>query len=127
GKSDAASTSAATPGMPKTLASSCGSAATAVVPHGSTLRTNSSTHSFVDSRCMWESMNAGVSAAPPTSTTSTASRGPQPTTTPSQTARRGGGGASGSGGARHEAILARQGLDAFELDDRDHGEDQDEQ
>ena len=57
GRCAAASTSAATPGMPNTLASSCGSAATAVVPHGRTLRTNSSTQSLVDSRCMWESMN----------------------------------------------------------------------
>ena len=79
GRCAAASTSAATPGMPKTLAISCGSAATAVVPHGSTLRTNSSTQSFVDSRCMWESTNPGVSAAPPTSTTSRSRHvGPSP-------------------------------------------------
>ena len=71
------------PGTPSTFAISCGSAATAVVPCGSTVRTNSSIHSFVDSRCMWASTNAGVSARPPTSTISSASRSPQPATTPS--------------------------------------------
>ena len=74
-------------GTPKTLASSCGSAATAVVPCGRTARTNSSTQSLVDSRCMCASMKPGVSAAPATSTTSRASRGPQPAITPSAMAR----------------------------------------
>ena len=68
---------------PSTLASSCGSAATAVVPSGSTVATNSSIHSFVDSRCMCASMKPGVSAAPSTSTTSSASRSPHPAITPS--------------------------------------------
>ena len=83
GSCAAAAASAATPGMPNTLAISCGSAATAVVPRGRTVRTNSSTHSLVDSRCMWASTNPGVSAAPATSTDSRASRGPHPATTPS--------------------------------------------
>jgi hypothetical protein len=50
--------------MPKTLATSCGSAATAVVPRGSTVRTNSSTHSLVDSRCMWASTKPGGHGGP---------------------------------------------------------------
>ena len=87
GRRVAASASAATPGTPNTLATSCGSAATAVVPWGRTARTNSSIQSLVDSRCMWLSTKPGVSAAPPTSTTSRASRGPQPATTPSAIAR----------------------------------------
>ncbi len=64
GRPAAAWASAATPRTPNTLAISCGSAATAVVPSGSTARTNSSTQSLVDSRCMWASMKPGVSAAP---------------------------------------------------------------
>ena len=83
GSGAAASASAAMPGTPSTFAISCGSAATAVVPCGSTVRTNSSIHSLVDSRCMWASTNAGVSALPATSTRSCASRSPQPATTPS--------------------------------------------
>src|SRR5918992_6376023 len=87
GSGAAASASAAIPGTPSTLAISCGSAATAVVPCGSTVRTNSSIHSLVGSRCMWASTNEGVSAAPATSTCSCASRSPQPATKPSATAR----------------------------------------
>src|SRR5918999_2358253 len=87
GSGAGASGSAAIPGTPSTLAISCGSAATAVVPCGSTVRTNSSIHSLVDSRCMWASTNEGVSAAPATSTCSCASRSPQPATKPSATAR----------------------------------------
>ena len=41
-----------TPSVPRTFAISCGSATTVVVPRGSTSRANSSTSSFVDSRCM---------------------------------------------------------------------------
>ena len=59
GSGAAASASATMPATPSTLAISCGSAATAVVPCGRTVRTNSSIHSFVDSRCMWASTNAG--------------------------------------------------------------------
>ena len=83
GSGAAASASATMPATPSTLAISCGSAATAVVPCGRTVRTNSSIHSLVDSRCMWASTNPGVSAAPPTSISSSASRSPQPATTPS--------------------------------------------
>ena len=78
---------AATPGIPNTLATSWGSAATAVVPSGSTVRTNSSIQSLVDSRCIWASTRPAVTAAPSRSTTSAASRGPHPATTPSAMAR----------------------------------------
>ena len=87
GRWSAAAMSAATPGMPKTLAISWGSAATAVVPSGSTVRTNSSIHNFVDSRCMCASTRPAVSAAPSRMSSSRASRGPQPATTPSAIAR----------------------------------------
>ena len=87
GSGAAASISARMPGIPSTLAISCGSAATAVVPAGSTVATNSSIHSLVDSRCMCASTKPGVSAAPSTSMTSTASRSPQPAITPSASAR----------------------------------------
>ncbi len=86
GSGAAASISARMPGTPSTLASSWGSAATAVVPAGSTVETNSSIHSLVDSRCMWASTKPGVSAAPSTSMTSLASRSPQPAITPSASA-----------------------------------------
>ena len=59
GSGAAASISARMPGTPSTLASSWGSAATAVVPAGSTVETNSSIHSLVDSRCMWASTKPG--------------------------------------------------------------------
>ena len=87
GSGRAASIRARIPGTPRTLASSCGSAATAVVPAGSTVDTNSSIHSLVDSRCMWASTKPGVSAAPSTSIVSRASRSPQPAMTPSASAR----------------------------------------
>ena len=83
----AASATAPTPSSPATLAISCGSHATAVVPHGKAPRTNSSTHNLVDSRCMWASTNPATNAAPPTSTVSLASRLPHPATTPSAIAR----------------------------------------
>ena len=67
GRPAAAPARAATPRTPNTFAISCGSAATAVVPCGSTALTNSSTQSLVDSRCIWASMKPGVSAAPDTS------------------------------------------------------------
>ena len=83
----AAPATAATPSSPATLAISCGSQATAVVPQGRAPFTNSSTHNLVDSRCMWASMNPETKAAPPTSTVCKASRRPQPATTPSAMAK----------------------------------------
>ena len=60
GRSPQTSSSQCTPSVPSTLAISCGSATTVVVPSGSTSRANSSTSSFVDSRCMWASTKPGT-------------------------------------------------------------------
>src|SRR5919197_285920 len=48
---------ARTPSTPNTLAISCGSRTTVVVPHGIAARANWSIVSLVDSRCMWPSTN----------------------------------------------------------------------
>ena len=87
GKCSAASMSARIPSMPATLAISCGSAATAVVPHGNTALTYSLTHIFDDSKCICASTKPGTKAAPSTSMTSSASRCPHPAITPSAIAR----------------------------------------
>ena len=55
-----ASASQCTPSVPSTLAISCGSATTAVVPNGRTSRANSSTMSFDDSMCTCASMKPGT-------------------------------------------------------------------
>ena len=83
----AASTSARIPSRPATLAISCGSAATAVVPFGNTALTYSSTQSFDDSKCMCASTKPATKDAPSTLMISWASRSPHPTTTPSAMAR----------------------------------------
>ena len=49
-----------TPSVPSTFAISCGSTTTVVVPSGSTSRANSSTRSFVVSRCMCASTKPGT-------------------------------------------------------------------
>jgi hypothetical protein len=64
------SSSQCTPSVPSTLAISCGSATTAVVPSGSTSRANSSTRSFDDSRCTCGSMNPGTTHLPDASSVS---------------------------------------------------------
>ena len=60
GSSSQTSTSQWTPSVPSTLAISCGSATTAVVPSGKTRRANSEGSSLVVSRCMCASMNPGT-------------------------------------------------------------------
>ena len=52
--------SQSTPSTPATLAISCGSQTTAVVPRGTTARANSVGTSFADSRCTCASMNPGT-------------------------------------------------------------------
>ena len=52
------------PSTPATLASSCGSLTTAVVPRGTTARANCAGVSLADSRCTWASMNPGTSHFP---------------------------------------------------------------
>src|SRR5229473_7656914 len=72
------------PSVPSTLAISCGSATTAVVPCASTARANSSTISLEDSMCMWASIKPGTRKAPETSRRSRPpSYRPSPTTWPS--------------------------------------------
>ena len=63
GRSPQTSSSQCTPSVPSTLAISCGSATTVVVPSGSTSRANSSTSSFDDSRCMCASTKPGHDVA----------------------------------------------------------------
>ena len=81
-----ASISQCTPSTPSTLAISCGSATTAVVPNGSTSRASSSTSSFTDSMCMCASMNPGTTKRPPASIVSPPSYRPTPAIAPSTTA-----------------------------------------
>ncbi len=67
GTSSASCKSARIPSIPNTFAISCGSRTTVVVPHGSAARANSSSRSFVVSRCMCPSMNPGNRISPDTS------------------------------------------------------------
>ena len=80
GRPEQTSSSQWMPSVPRTFAISCGSATTAVVPIGNTRRANSSTSSFVDSRCMCASMKPGTTYAPPTSSVSCPSYSPRPAT-----------------------------------------------
>ena len=60
GSPSVAASSQSTPSTPATLAISCGSQTTAVVPRGTTARANSPGVSLADSRCTWASMNPGT-------------------------------------------------------------------
>src|SRR5579884_2486885 len=72
-----------TPASPRTLAISCGSITTDVVPRGRTARANSSTFSFELSMWQWPSMKPGRTILPETSWMSCPSYAPSPTTRPS--------------------------------------------
>src|SRR5215208_679406 len=77
------SSSQCTPSVPSTFAISCGSTTTVVVPSGSTSRANSSTSSFVVSRCMCASTKPGTTKRPEASSSSAPSYSPSPATWPS--------------------------------------------
>ena len=70
GSPSEASSIHSTPSRPSTLATSCGSVTTAVVPCGTTARANSAGVSLEDSMCTWASMKPGTSHRPPASTRS---------------------------------------------------------
>ena len=65
-----ASSSQCAPSTPSTLASSCGSHTTAVVPRATTTRANSAGSSIEDSMCTWASMKPGTTKPPEASTRS---------------------------------------------------------
>ena len=64
GSPSVASSSQRTPSTPATLAISCGSQTTAVVPRGTTARANCAGVSLADSRCTWASMKPGHEELP---------------------------------------------------------------
>jgi len=60
------------PGAPSTLATSCGSCSTVVVPHGSAASAKRRGVTRLLSMCMWASISPGSTTAPPASTRSRA-------------------------------------------------------
>ena len=70
GRPSDASSIHSTPSRPSTLATSCGSVTTAVVPCGTTQRANSAGVSLDDSMCTCASMNPGTRYWPRASTRS---------------------------------------------------------
>ena len=86
GRPSDASSIHSTPSRPSTLATSCGSVTTAVVPCGTTARANSVGVSFDDSMCTCASMNPGTMYWPRASMRSPPSYSPSPAIRPPNTA-----------------------------------------